>query len=284
MGALDDRVAVVTGAASGIGAATARRLVGDGARVLLTDIQDEPGESLAAELGERAAYRHCNVAREDDVAAAVAEAVDRWGGLDVIHNNAGFGGIAGPLEETTDEEWNQTLAVLLSSVFYGIKHATPALRARGGGSIVNTASVCGLYAGIGSHVYTVAKHGVVGLTRTSALELAEHDIRVNAVCPGYIATGLAANRSLSEVGGEEMAERLDQARERLGNSQPMDRAGEPDDIAAMVAWLASDDSRWVTGTTQIVDGGLTVGRPWRKQPRGITERRQPRLYAPGSYQ
>lgn len=283
MGRLDDRVAMVTGAASGIGAATATRLAAEGAKVLLTDIQDEPGQALASKLGPNAAYRHTNVAKESDVAAAVAEAVERWNGLDVLHNNAGFIGVTGPLEETTDEDWHQTLAVLLSSVFYGIKHATPAMRQGGGGSIVNTASVCGLYAGIGSHAYTVAKHGVVGLTRSSALELAEDNIRVNAVCPGYIATGLAAGRPVSEIDQAELERRLSRARSVNDDAQPMHRMGEPEDIAAAVAWLASDDAAWVTGTTQIVDGGLTVGKPWRKQPPGFVERRPIRLYAPGTY-
>lgn len=283
MGMLDDRVAIVTGAASGIGAGTARRFVAEGARVLLTDIQDEPGEALATELGSSAAFLHCNVATEGDVEAAVNEAVDRWGGLDVLHNNAGFVGVTGPIEETTDDEWNDTLSVLLSSVFYGTKHAAPAMRARGGGSIINTASVCGLEAGIGSHVYTVAKHGVVGLTRSTALELAEDNIRVNAVCPGYIATGLAAGRAVSDIDSEEMQQRLERARGYTDNSQPMARTGEPSDIAAAVTWLASGDSQWVTGTTQIIDGGLTVGKAWRKQPGAMTERRPIRMYAPGSY-
>jgi NAD(P)-dependent dehydrogenase (short-subunit alcohol dehydrogenase family) len=286
MGMLDDRVAIVTGAASGIGAATARRLAAEGARVLLTDIQDEAGEALAAELagpGGDTAFRHTNVVDEDQVASAVAEAVDRWGGLDVIHNNAGFGGVSGPLEETTATEWHETMDVLLTSVFFGIKHAAPAMKARGGGSIVNTASVCGFQAGIGSHVYTVAKHGVIGLTRSAALELAEDGIRVNAVCPGYIATGLAAGRAVSSVDADEFDQRLDRARERMGDSQPMHRMGEADDIAAAVAWLASDDSAWVTGTAQVIDGGLTVGKPWRKQPAVMTERRPIRMYAPGTY-
>jgi len=283
MGTLEGRVGVVTGAASGIGAATARRLVAEGARVLLADIQDDVGGALAESLGANAAYRHCNVAKESDVAAAIGEAAERWGTLDVIHNNAGFVGVTGPLEETTDDEWNQTLAVLLSSVFYGIKHATPIMKAAGAGSIVNTASVCGLYAGIGSHVYTVAKHGVVGLTRSSALELAEHNIRVNAVCPGYIATGLAAGRAVSEIDEEELQRRLARARGAMETSQPLARMGEPDDIAAAVAWLASDDAAWVTGTTQIVDGGLTVGKPWRKQSPGFAEKRPIRMYAPGTY-
>ncbi|MDH3678897.1 MAG: glucose 1-dehydrogenase [Acidimicrobiia bacterium] len=284
MGLLDDRVAIVTGAASGIGAATAKRFVAEGAKVLLADIQDEAGEELVTELGGNTAFLHTNVARETDVEAAVAEAVDRWGGLDVIHNNAGFVGVTGPLEDTTDQEWHETLDVLLSSVFYGTKHATPAMRERGGGSIINTASVCGLVAGIGAHAYTVAKHGVVGLTRSTALELAEYNIRANAVCPGYIATGLSAGRSVSEVDQDELQARLAKARAAMDNSQPLPRMGEPSDIAAAVTWLASDDSHWVTGTTQIVDGGLTVGKPWRKQPGAMAEKRPIRMYAPGSYE
>lgn len=284
MGMLDDRVAIVTGAASGIGAATARRFVSEGAKVLVADIQDDAGEALATELGSSAAFLHTNVARESDVEAAIAEAVDRWGGLDVLHNNAGFVGVTGPLEDTSDEEWHETLDVLLSSVFYGTKHATPAMRARGGGSIINTASVCGLVAGVGSHVYTVAKHGVVGLTRSTALELAEFNIRANAVCPGYVATGLAAGRAVSDIDEEELQRRLAKARSAMENSQPMARMGEPADIAAAVTWLASDDAAWVTGTAQIVDGGLTVGKPWRKQPPAMAEKRPIRMYAPGSYE
>jgi NAD(P)-dependent dehydrogenase (short-subunit alcohol dehydrogenase family) len=286
---LAGKVAIVTGAASGIGAATARRLAAEGSHVLLTDIQDEVGSDLATELhstetGGDAAFLHCNVANETDVAGAVAAAVDRWGRLDILHNNAGFGGVSGPIESTTADGWATTMDVLLTSVFYGTKHATPAMRDSGGGSIINTASVCGLQAGIGSHVYTVAKHGVVGLTRSTALELDEYNIRVNAVCPGYIATGLAAGRSRSEVDADEMAKRLERARGWGADAQAMNRMGEPDDIAAAVAWLASDDSEWVTGTEQVVDGGLLNGRAWRKLPKAITEDRPVRLYAPGSYQ
>lgn len=281
---LEGKVAIVTGAASGIGAATARRLAAEGAKVLLTDIQDEVGADLAAELGDATAFQHCNVASEADVAAAIETATGRWGRLDIMHNNAGFGGVSGPIESTTVDGWASTIDVLLTSVFFGTKHATPALRAAGGGSIVNTASVCGLRAGIGSHVYTVAKHGVIGLTRSTALELAEYNIRVNAVCPGYIATGLSAGRSRSDVDETEMAERLDRARAWGADAQAMPRMGEADDIAAAVAWLASDDSEWVTGTEQVVDGGLLNGRAWRKLPRAITEDRPVRLYAPGSYE
>ena len=281
---LQGKVAMVTGAASGIGAATARRLVDDGATVLLTDIQDKAGEGLAEALGERAEYQHCNVANEDDVAGAISWAVDRWGRLDGLHNNAGFGGATGPLEEITADEWHQTMDVLLTSVFYGIKHATPVMKAQQAGSIVNTASVCGLVGGVGPHVYTAAKTAVVGLSRSLALELAEHNVRVNAVCPGYIATSLAAGRTVSEIDAEELESRLAHARSNTANSQPIGRTGEPSDIAAVVSWLMSDDSEWVTGTAQVVDGGLIAGRPWRKQSSWITDHRPIGMYAPGTYE
>lgn len=285
---LAGKVALVTGAASGIGAATARRLIAEGANVLLTDIQDEVGTELATNLTQeftgQAAFEHCNVANEADVAGAVKAAVDRWGRLDIVHNNAGFVGVSGPIESTTADGWASTLDVLLTSVFYGTKHATPALRESGGGSIINTASVCGIQAGIGTHAYTVAKHGVVGLTRSTALELAEYNIRVNAICPGYIATGLSAGRSRSEIDEAEMASRLERARSWASDAQAINRMGEGDDIAAAVAWLASDDSAWITGTEQVVDGGLMNGRPWRKLPKTITEDRPVRLYAPGTYE
>lgn len=281
---LAGKTAIVTGAASGIGAATARRLVAEGANVLLTDIQDEVGSTIADELGWRAAYAHCNVANEDDVLTAVEVVLDRWGRLDILHNNAGFVGVTGPIEATSADGWASTLDVLLTSVFYGTKHATAAMRDSGGGSIINTASVCGLQAGIGAHAYTVAKFGVVGLTKSTALELAEYGIRVNAVCPGYIATGLAAGRSQSDVDADEMAMRLARARDYTDNSQPIARTGESEDIASAVAWLASDDSQWVTGTTQVVDGGLIAGKPWRKQPAAMTEDRPIRMYAPGTYE
>ena len=158
------------------------------------------------------------------------------------------------------------------------------MRDSGGGSIINTASVCGLRAGIGAHAYTVAKHGVIGLTRSTALELAEYGIRVNAVCPGYIATGLSAGRSRSEIDASEMADRLVRARGWGNDAQPLNRMGEGEDIAAAVAWLGSDDAAWVTGTEQVIDGGLIAGRPWRKLPKAMTEDRPIRMYAPGTYE
>ncbi len=277
---LEGKTAVITGAASGIGAATAERFVAEGARVVIADIQDDIGEAVAAGLGDHAVYRHCDVIEEADVRGAIEEATRRWGRLDVLFNNAGFAGVAGPIEEVTTESYDNTMNVLLRSVFYGMKHAAPIMKEQRSGSIISTASVCGIQAGIGPHLYTAAKAGVVSLTESAALEFAEWNVRVNAICPGYIATQLAAGRSLSDVSAEEAARRLDLTRDIVKDSQPIARMGEPEDIAAIALFLASDESVWMTGTAQVMDGGLMAGKPWRKQPSALTENRPIRMYDP----
>jgi NAD(P)-dependent dehydrogenase (short-subunit alcohol dehydrogenase family) len=280
MNRLEGKVALITGGASGIGAATARLFVAEGAQVLIADLQGGVAAELASELGPAADSIACNVAREADVAAAVRHAVERWGRLDILYNNAGFGGASGPLSETSVEEYDMTMDVLLKGVFLGIKHAAPVMSAQGSGSIINTASVCAFEAGIGAQLYTVAKAAVVMLTKTAALELAEANVRVNAVCPGYITTPLAAGRPLSENDPEAVSLALDRLRDRNSDNQPLGRSGEPEDIANMVLFLASDESAWVTGQAMVVDGGLLAGRPWRKLGRWITERRDIRIYRP----
>ncbi len=279
-GRLAGKVAIITGGASGIGAGTARTFVREGAKVLIGDLQDDVGEKFAALLGNDVAYRHCNVAREDQVKALVGDAVDRWGRIDVLYNNAGFGGVPGPIEDTSVEDYDLTMDVLLKSVFLGIKHVAPVMKAQGSGSIISTASVCGLSPAIGAHIYTVAKAGVIMLTKTAALELAEHHVRVNCICPGYITTQLTAGRALSEVDETEADRRRGRARERMADTQPLDRAGEPEDIANMALFLASDESQWITGQEHVVDGGLLLGRPWRKLSPIITEPAPIRMYKP----
>ena len=164
------------------------------------------------------------------------------------------------------------------ALFYVLKHAAPVMTEQGSGSMIATASVCGLEAGIGAHIYTVAKAGVISMMRSMALEMAEHGVRANAICPGYIATSLMAGRTRSQVDDAETDSRLDHARDVMGHAQPMHRVGEPDDIANMALFLASDESSWVTGTAQVVDGGLIVGKPWRRQPAVMTESRPITMY------
>ena len=274
MTSLDGRVAIITGGASGIGAATAELFVAEGAKVLIADMQEERGAQTAAALGSSAAFQRVDVTREADVAAAVEAAVDRWGGLDIMFNNAGFGGALGPIETTTVEDFDLTFDVLLKGVFLGIKHAAPAMRERGGGSIINTASVAGLQAGWSPHLYSVAKAGVIHLTKSVALEYGEHGIRVNCICPGVIATPLAAGRpNVSDEG-------LAKMKDALGRTQVLGRIGDPVDIAHAARWLASDESSYVTGHAQVVDGGAHAGRPWRKQGEWITAQRPIRMYRP----
>ena len=277
-GRLDGKVAVITGAASGIGRATTQRFVDEGCKVVVADLQEDVGAAFAAELGDAATFAACNVVNEDEVAAAIAEATNRWGRLDVVYANAGFVGATGPMESISSDEYDKTMNVLLRGVFYTIKHAAPVMGEQQSGSMIATASVCGLQPGIGAHIYTVAKAGVISMMQSMALEMAEYGVRSNAICPGYIATSLMAGRMRSQVDDDETARRLDKSRDIMGQSQPMHRVGEPDDIANMALFLASDESQWVTGTAQVVDGGLIVGKPWRKQPKGMIEARPIAMY------
>ena len=270
---LAGKVAVITGGSSGLGAAMARRFVAEGGRVGIVDIQAEAGKALADELGDAAFFRLGDVTVEDDLAAAVNEAVARWDQLDVMCNNAGFGGTVGSITEVTANDYDHTMGVLLKSVVLGTKHAARVMVPRGSGSIISTSSVCGIRAGIGPHLYSTAKAAIIMLTQSVALELAEHGIRVNCICPGYIATPLLGSARLERHGADVTARRIQAASAQLADAQPLARTGEPDDIAAMAAFLASDDAEWITGGAHVVDGGLTLGTPWRHQPTGLTVRR-----------
>lgn len=274
MDRLSGKTAIITGGASGIGAATAQLFVEEGARVLIADTQTERGEALAGRLGDAAAFRRVDVTREDDLREAVADAVKRWDRLDCIYNNAGFGGALGSIETTTVEEFDLTFDVLLKGVFLGIKHAAPVMRAQGSGSIISTASVAGLKTGESPHLYSVAKAAVIHLTRSVALELGEYGIRVNCICPGIVATPLAAGSSKASDAS------LKKLAAALAKSQALGRVGQPEDIARAALWLASDDSEWVTGHAQVVDGGAFAGRPWSRQGDWITADRPIKLYRP----
>lgn len=274
MDRLAGKTAIITGGASGIGEATVRLFVEEGARVLIADTQTDKGQELADELGDAAFFCQVDVTREEDVRGVVEEAVKRWDRLDCIYNNAGFGGALGSILTTTVEEFDITFDVLLKGVFLGIKHAAPVMRERGGGSIISTASVAGLKTGESPHLYSVAKAAVIHLTKSVALELGAHGIRVNCICPGIIATPLAAGRP------DASDESLQRLAKGLAKSQAMGRVGQPEDIARAALWLASDDSEWVTGHAQVVDGGAFAGRPWGRQADWITKDRPIKLYRP----
>ncbi len=261
MADLEGKAALVTGAASGIGRATARRFAEEGARLVLADIEDEMGRQLAHDLGGGASYVHVDVGDEAQVEAMVAHAVETFGGLDVIYNNAGFSGVTGGIEEIPADGWDHTMNVLLKGVYFGMKHAAKAMKVGGGGAIVSTASIAGISTGISApHVYNVAKAGVIHMTKSVAVELGPHGIRVNCVCPGFIATPIFA-RSLGMP--SQMAQgTVEKIAPLFEDLQPIKRAGRPEDIAEAVLWLASGKAGFVTGHALVVDGGVTAGTKW----------------------
>jgi len=250
MSQLEGRVAVITGAASGMGLATAERFVAEGASVIIADFNAETGTAAAERLGDACRFTKCDVAVEDDVAAAIALATDAFGRLDIVFNNAGVGGAFGPITELKADDWDTTFAILTKGVFLGTKYAARVMIDQGtGGSIINTASIAGIGGGAGPQAYSAAKAAVINLTKTTAVELAPHSIRVNAICPGLIFT------PLMHSGDEEDAERV------MNEFQPLKRRGEGSDIAGCALWLAGDDSQFVSGESITVDGALMARGP-----------------------
>ena len=247
----EGRVVLVTGGASGIGAATVRRLASEGARVMVADRDETLGKEIAAELGERGAFHQVDVSQLDQVEEMVQSTVDQFGRLDVLFNNAGIGAF-GETPDLDPDTWHQVIAVDLHSIFYGCRAAIPHLRAAGGGAIVNTASISGVGGDYGFAAYTAAKGAVINYTRTLAIDHARENIRVNAVSPGAIDTALS----------KMLITQPDILEDYLA-SIPIGRVGQAEEIAGVVAFLASDDASYLTGQNIVVDGGLTchTGQP-----------------------
>ncbi|MCU0260000.1 MAG: glucose 1-dehydrogenase [Ilumatobacteraceae bacterium] len=251
-GRLDGKVAVVTGGASGIGEGTVRRFVEEGAKVVIADLQREPGEALAAELGDATRFVSCDVTSEDDVAAAVDLAVAEFGRLDIMFNNAGIVGVVGRIADTPAEGWDRTVAVLLRGVFLGAKHAARVMVPQGSGVILSTSSTAGILGGLGPHCYTACKHAVIGLTKSIASELASSGVRANAISPGNTVTAMTS----AVITGDATA--IDTATERIQSQSALGFAAQPIDIANAAVYLASDEARNVTGHTLVVDAGQTT--------------------------
>ena len=256
-GRLEGKVAVITGGCSGIGLGTVELFAAEGAFVVAADLQDEKGTMLERRFPDRVRYAHCDVTDPAQIKAAIDRAPAEFGGLDILFNNAGAGGAPGGVEETTPEGWDFTFALLLRAPALGMTYALPHLRARGGGSIINTASIAGLQAGYGPLAYSTAKAGVIHMSRVAATQLARDKVRVNAICPGLIATSIfGVGMGLPVAVADQAAARIAEGAHRL---QPIPKSGLPEDIARACLYLASDDSLFVTGTHIVVDGGLTTG-------------------------
>ncbi len=251
---LAGKVAAITGAASGFGAAAARLFVSEGCKVALGDIQDAAGAAVAAELGDSAVFVRCDVTSEDDIANLVDTAVSAFGRLDVMFNNAGIVGAVGPIDTTPTEEWKATLDILLNGVFYGVKHAARVMKPQGAGAIVSMSSTAGILGGLGPHTYTAAKHAVVGLTKSAAAELCRFGIRVNCISPAGMATPMVANVTTGDP------KAIKETKKALADSSPLkDRPGLAEDVANAALWLASDESGYTNGHTLTTDAGITTG-------------------------
>jgi NAD(P)-dependent dehydrogenase (short-subunit alcohol dehydrogenase family) len=266
MGRLDGKVAIVTGGTGGIGEASVRLFAAEGALVVASDVEDERGRRIEEKYRGRVVYHHVDVSSEEDVRNTVKAAVDSWGRLDVIFNNAGIVGAVGPIEGVSVEDFDRTIRVNLRGVFLGIKHAAPVMRKQGSGSIINTASTAALQAGFGNHIYSASKAGIIQITRSVAMELGEAGIRVNCVSPGYIPTpmiGIA--RSLTR---EQAEAKLNIIERNFRDTQPLRGPIMPEDVAKAALFLASDDSKFITGQNLVVDGGVTGGKMWRDYQNG----------------
>lgn len=256
---LRGRIALITGGCSGIGLATAELFVAEGARVTIADIDASAGRALERKFAGHLQFVHCDVREESNIRGAVDAAVQAFERLDILFNNAGAGGTPDTLENMAVEAWDAAMSLLLRSAMLGIKHAVPALKASGGGAIINTSSVAGLRPGIGPVAYSVAKAAVNHLTRIAAVEFAASRIRVNAICPGVVLTpAVGAAFGASRAEADRLRPKIAQAAQAL---QPVPRAGMPQDIAEACLYLASDAAGFVTGSEFIVDGGLMVNPP-----------------------
>jgi NAD(P)-dependent dehydrogenase (short-subunit alcohol dehydrogenase family) len=241
-GRLEGKVAMITGAASGIGLGTLELFISEGAKVIAADVQDEKGAMLERRFPDAVRYARCDVTAEADIVAAVALAESAFGGLDIQFNNAGISDRMGAITEVTADGWNWIFDILVRGPALGMKHAVPAMLKRGGGSIINTASIAGLQAGWG---------------RCAAAQLSPQGIRVNAICPGLIATSIfGATMGMTRDAADQMAALVAQ---NAQIAQPVKKPGLPQDIAQAALYLASDASAFVTGTHLVVDGGITVG-------------------------
>jgi NAD(P)-dependent dehydrogenase (short-subunit alcohol dehydrogenase family) len=255
------RAAIVTGAATGVGRGIAEHFARVGARVLLCDVDADGGQAVADDLagqGHNAAFRRADVGSPADAQALVEDAVERWGGLDILVNNAAVQ-VEKTIEELEPDEWDRLMAVNFRGVYLCSKHAIPAMRRRGGGAIVNIASVNGFWVEPGLGAYCASKGGVIALTRSTAADFGRDGIRCNCICPGYVDTGMAARYLDSQADPAK-------ARAEVATLHAVGRVGQPEDIAACAQFLASDAASFATGAAFVLDGGLSLGVVAKPEP------------------
>lgn len=274
------KTVVITGAASGIGRETVLRFAAEGATVIASDRDVAGGESLVAETNGDVRFFPCDVTDVAQIKALMDYAAAQTGGIDVVFNNAGAGGAREKIDEIDADAWDGTMDLLLRSVAMGIRYAVPHMKGREGASIINTASVAALGTGYAPTAYSVAKIGVLHLSKMAAADLAQHGIRVNAICPGFIKTNIFT--STLEVPAEHVEAAKAVVFAMADQAQPVARGGQPADIAAMVMFLASKDAGFITGTHMLVDGGLTIGtrESWDTNAPGMFDAMQAVLPTP----
>src|SRR5205823_3585411 len=273
MGRLDGKVAVITGATSGIGLHTAELFVAEGAKIVIAGRRAPEGEALARKLGATCVFRQTDVTVEEQMKALIGLSVEKFGRIDCLFNNAGGPAQTGGIEGLEVERFDAAMATLVRSVMLGMKHAAPHMRKQGSGSIINNGSIAGRLAGFSSSmVYSAAKAAVIHLTKCVAMELGEANIRVNSISPGAIATGIFGKAlGLSTDAAEKTPAVM---REVYKSAQPIPRAGLPEDIAQAAVFLASDESGFINGHDLVVDGAITGGRNWTQQQQGYVALRK----------
>jgi NAD(P)-dependent dehydrogenase (short-subunit alcohol dehydrogenase family) len=269
MGVLDGKIAIITGATSGIGERAAELFVEEGATVVLSGRRAELGQGIAARLGQNAHFVQADMAEKADITALVQGTKDRFGRVDVLFNNAGHGLPPFRIADADIDTWDLMMAVHVRAVVIAMKAVAPIMIAQGSGSIITTASVAGYRAGGSSHAYSTAKAAVLHLTRSVAAELGEHNIRVNSISPGAIVTGIFGKGIGLDPGVADREVATLEA--RFAKSQPIPRAGVPDDIARAAVFLASDGASFVNGADIVVDGGAISGRPFSQGVAGRQE-------------
>ena len=253
------KVVLVTGGTSGIGRSAVERFARGGADVFFCGRRESLGNSIADEIGDNVRFIKIDVEREEEFASFIDAAVSQLGKVDVLFNNAGGPAAAGTIDEISSDEFDQACRVIFRSVFYGVKHISPIMKKAGQGAIISNASVAGYLGGYAtSHIYAALKAAIIQFSKSVALELAEHGVRVNTVSPGAISTGIfGRGAGLESDAADASAAKVERM---LKKAQPLNRSGVPEDVAAAVEFLASDDAAFITGRDLVVDGGMIAGR------------------------